>query len=187
MRISISGAHRTGKTTLIEHLLRFLPKYTPVAEPYYLLHEEGHEFAEMPCLEDFELQLERSIESIVEDGENRIFDRCPADVLAYLITHSGAEGFDVDLWLPRVRCAMARLDLIVFVPIEHPDRVTVLESDHAGLRRRVDEELRDIVLEDRWEFGVGAMEVTGNQRQRVRRVLTRVLEAPRRDRRHPLI
>ena len=56
---------------------------------------------------------------------------------------------------------MERLDLIVFVPVEQPDRVRVFEPDHAELRRLVDEELRDIVLEDRWEFGVEALEVTG--------------------------
>ncbi len=174
MRIAVSGAHRTGKTTLVEELCRALPAYEAVDEPYHLLEEEGHEFAAMPSLEDFELQLTRSIESIVEDGEDeedRIFDRCPADILAYLITHRDSVGFDIERWLPRVRRAMARLDLIVFVPIEQPDRVTVSGGDHAALRRAVDEEIREIVLEDRWEFGVEALEVTGTLRERVRQVL----------------
>lgn len=171
MRIAVSGAHRTGKTTLVEELCRSLPTYGAVDEPYYLLEEEGHEFAEMPCLEDFELQLERSIESIAEDGEDRIFDRCPADILAYLITHDESDGFDLDHWLPRVRSAMERLDLIIFVPVEDPDRVMVSEPDDAELRRRVDEELRDILLEDRWDFGVETLEVNGTPGKRVRQVL----------------
>jgi predicted ATPase len=174
MRIAVSGAHRTGKTTLVEELCRALPTYGAVDEPYHLLEEEGHEFAEMPCLEDFEFQLARSIESIVEDEEDRIFDRCPADILAYLITHRESDGFDVERWLPRVRRAMERLDLIVFVPVEQPDRVTVSEADHAALRRAVDEEIREIVLEDRWEFGVETLEVAGSSRERVRQVLARV-------------
>jgi predicted ATPase len=171
MRIAVSGAHRTGKTTLVEELLRALPTYEVIDEPYYLLAEEGHEFAEMPCLEDFELQLERSIESMAEDEDDRIFDRCPADILAYLITHRDSEGFDVERWLPRVRSAMERLDLIVFVPVEDPDRVTASEPDDAELRQRVDEKLREIVLEDRWELGVEVLEVTGTPRERVRQVL----------------
>jgi hypothetical protein len=69
---------------------------------------------------------------------------------------------------------MERLDLIVFVPVEDPDRVMVSRSDNAELRRRVDEELRDIVVEDRWEFGVEAMEVTGTSAERVRQVLARL-------------
>jgi len=131
----------------------------------------------MPSREDFELQLARSIESIAEDGEDeedRIFDRCPADILAYLITHRDSGGFDIERWLPRVRRAMARLDLIVFVPIEQPDRVTTSAADHAKLRRVVDEEIREIVLEDRWEFGVDALEVTGTPQERAHQVLARM-------------
>jgi len=174
MRIAVSGAHRTGKTTLVEELARSLPNYVAVDEPYHLLEEEGHEFPERPGLEDFELQLERSIESIAESEEDRIFDRCPADILAYLVTHRESESFDVEPWLPRVRSAMERLDLIVFVPVEHPDRVEVPEPDDARLRRRVDEELRDIVLGDRWELGVEALEVAGTPRERARQVLGRL-------------
>ena len=127
----------------------------------------------MPSLEDFELQLERSIRSLAEEGTDRIFDRCPADILAYLITHDDSEGFDVDAWLPRVRCAVERLDIIVFVPVEHPDRVTNVERDHARLRRRVDEELRDALLNDRWGFGVEVLEVSGTPEARARQVLAR--------------
>ena len=174
MRIAISGAHRTGKTTLVEELRRVLRTYVAIDEPYYILEDEGHEFAEMPSLEDFELQLERSIESIVEAEEDEIFDRCPADILAYLLTHRESEGFDLEHWLPRVRNAMQQLDLIVFVPVEDPDRVTALEPDQAELRRRVGEELRDVVLADRWAFGVETLEVTGTPRERVRQVLQRV-------------
>jgi predicted ATPase len=176
MRIAVSGAHRTGKTTLVEELCRALPAYAAVDEPYHLLEEEGHEFAEMPSLEDFELQLERSIESLVEGEEDRIFDRCPADLLAYLITHPDSDGFDVEPWLPRVRKAMERLDLIVFVPVEQPDRVAGFDPDDAELRRLVDEELREIVLDDRWEFDVEALEVAGTTQARVRQVLARVME-----------
>ncbi|MGH7710716.1 MAG: AAA family ATPase [Gemmatimonadaceae bacterium] len=174
MRIAVSGAHRTGKTTLITELLRVLPRHTAVDEPYHLLAEEGYEFAEMPRLEDFEAQLERSIETIVDASQDQIFDRCPADILAYLVTHNESEWFDLGHWLPRVRSAMTRLDLIVFVPVEHPDRVTVSEQDYADLRRRVDEEIRDIVLGDRWAFGVDTLEVAGTLRERSRQVFERV-------------
>jgi predicted ATPase len=170
LRIAVSGAHRTGKTTLIEELSRALPAYAVVAEPYYLLEEEGHELAGMPSLEDFELQLERSIQCLADSEDDQLFDRCPADILAYLITHQDSDGFDVDAWLPRVRSAMQRLDLIVFVPVEDPDRVIVPDPEEGELRLRVDEELRDIVIDDRWDFGVEAIEVTGAPRQRVRQV-----------------
>lgn len=174
MRIAIAGAHRTGKSTLIEELSRALPTYVVVEEPYYLLEEEGHEFLEMPSLEDFELQLERSIALMNDGEENQLFDRCPADFLAYLISHPDSHGFDPRGWLPRVRRAMQRLDLIVFVPVEVPDRFSPSEVEESELRRRVDEALREIVLEDRWGFGVEALEVAGTARERGRQVLVYV-------------
>ena len=174
MRIAVSGAHRTGKTTLIAELARALPTYSVVDEPYHLLEAEGHVFPETPSLEDFELQLERAIDSVLVGGENQIFDRCPADILAYLGLHRDADEFDVGLWLPRLWPAMQRLDRIVFVPIEAPDRVILSRGEDGELRRRVDEELQSIVLEDRWGFGVAAIEVRGATRDRVRQVLEHV-------------
>lgn len=174
MRIAVSGAHRTGKTTLIEELSRALPDYGVVDEPYYLLAEEGHEFAEMPSLDDFELLLERSLQCVEDSEDDQLFDRCPADLLAYLITHEDSAGFDAGAWLPRVESAMRRLDLIVFVPIEHPDRIVVLDPEDRDLRRRVDEELREIVVEDRWDLGLEAIEVTGTLRERARHVMAQI-------------
>lgn len=176
MRIGVSGAHRTGKTTLIDELIYSLPTYNRVDEPYYLLEEEGHAFADAPCLEDFELQLERSIQSIAESEGNCIFDRCPSDILAYLISHDESEGFDLHRWLPRVRVAMQQLDLVVFVPIEDPDRVPLSESGHWPLRRRVDEELHGIVLQDQWAFGVPVIDVAGSCDQRARQVLAYIAD-----------
>jgi hypothetical protein len=174
MRIAVSGAHRTGKTTLIEELSRALPTYGVVDEPFHLLEEDGYGFPAMPSPEDFELQLERSIECLTDGGSNQLFDRCPADIVAYLIAHSDSDGFDVEPWLPRIRSAMQRLNLIVFVPVENPDRISFFELDEDDLRRRVDEEIRDIVLDDRWDFGIEAVEVTGTLRERTRQVLAYV-------------
>jgi hypothetical protein len=138
MLIAVSGTHCTGKTTLVEVLQRALPTYETVDEPYYLLEEEGHEFADMPCLEDFELQLDRSIKCITDSERDSIFDRCPADLLVYLLSHRESGAFDIDHWLPRIRRAMDRLDLIVFISVEDPDRMIGAESEYGDLRRRVD-------------------------------------------------
>jgi predicted ATPase len=173
MRIAVSGAHRTGKSTLIAELSRALPGYEVLDEPYHLFEEEGHEFAETPSLEDFELQLERSIECIAGSEEDCLFDRCPADLLAYMLTHRESDGFDAGRWLSRVRKAMRQLDLIVFVPVENPDRVAS-EPEEDDWRLRVDEELQEILLADRWDFGVKVIEVTGSPRERARQALTHI-------------
>jgi hypothetical protein len=178
MKIAVSGAHRTGKTTLVEALAGALPGHAPIAEPYVLLAEEGHEFPENPTVEDFEIQLERSIELVTREAGDRIFDRCPADFLAYALTHDDAAQFDLDAWLDPVRSAMAELDLIVLVGVERPDRIAVSADDRRG-RRRVDDALRDLILGDRWEWGVPTVEVAGDVAQRVQQVTDAVRRAHR--------
>jgi energy-coupling factor transporter ATP-binding protein EcfA2 len=118
VRIAFSGSHRVGKSTLVELLAGALPHYTTVDEPYYLLEEEGYECSETPSVEDFEAQLERSLATLEEGERNVLFDRCPADIFAYLFAHDDAGAFDADEWLDRTREAMQTLDLVVFVPIE---------------------------------------------------------------------
>jgi hypothetical protein len=174
MRIAISGTHFSGKSTLVEALIEELPQDTTVEEPYHQLSEEGYEFAEMPSLEDFELQLERSIENLGERTQNVIFDRCPADILGYLLSHADAEAFDLEEWLPRVRSAIGTLDLLVFLPIEEPDRIILPVSQEAGYRRRVDEKLQEIILQNSFDFDVDVLEVTGGPQERVGQILAHI-------------
>ena len=174
MRIAISGTHFSGKSTLVEALSEALPQYMIVEEPYHLLEEEGYEFSEFPSLEDFELQLTRSIESLEESASKVIFDRCPADILGYLLSHTDAEAFDLDVWLSRIHAAIRKLDLVVFLPIEEPDRIVLPMSQDAAYRRRVDKKLKEIILENSFDFEVDVLEVTGSLQARIERVLAYV-------------
>jgi len=174
MRIAISGTHFSGKSTLVEALSEALPHYITIDEPYQLLQEEGYEFAELPSIEDFELQLERSIESLDEKAPNIIFDRCPADILGYLLSHTDVEAFDLEEWLPRVQTAIRKLDLLIFLPIEEPDRIVLPSSEDAAYRQRVDEKLKEIILEKLFDLEVDVLEVTGSPKARVERVLARI-------------
>ncbi|HTM01702.1 MAG TPA: AAA family ATPase [Candidatus Omnitrophota bacterium] len=171
MRIAISGAHRTGKSTLVEGLCRSLPGHTSVQEPYRALEEEGHPFHESPTLEDFELQLERSIRSLLSGAANQVFDRCPADFLAYLATHRNGSAFDPEPWMERARSAMQTLDLVVLVPIEQPDRIQLSAGDRPKWRRRVADELRALLLDDALDLGVTCIEVRGDAGERLDQVL----------------
>ena len=174
MRIAVSGTHRSGKSTLIEELSRLMPRYGVVDEPYHLLGEDGHEFSHPPSLEDFEAQLERSVEELSDGRDNVLFDRCPVDFLAYLFMHADGDAFDLDEWLPRVRAAVQTLDLVVFVPIEARDRITLASSDDDDdARERVDEKLRELLVEDSLGFDVEVLEVEGDLATRVRTVLER--------------
>jgi predicted ATPase len=170
MRIAISGSHRVGKTTLAEALAETLPGHELVPEPYYLLQEDGHEFAEMPSIEDFERQLERSIECIQESGADVLFDRCPLDILGYLVTHRDAGACQLEDWMPRVRQAMAKLDVVVFVPVEEPDRVAVPRSE-ARLRSDVDAVLREVIVDDAYGLEIDVVVAAGTPGARLRDVM----------------
>jgi hypothetical protein len=170
MRIAISGSHLVGKTTLAEALAGALPGYELVPEPYHLLEEEGYAFAEMPSLDDFELQLECSLQCVQGHGTNVIFDRCPLDILGYLITHREADTFQLVDWMPRVQDSIAKLGLIVFIPIEKPDRIAVPRSQ-ASLRAEVDAVLRDIIVDDAYGLKVDVITATGTPETRLRQVV----------------
>jgi len=109
MRIAVSGTHFSGKSTLVASLLKYLPSYTGVDEPYFLLEQEGYEFSHPPLLEDFEEQLKRSILAINESQKDTIFDRCPLDCLAYMLALS--KNLDEKLWTEQIEAAIERLNL----------------------------------------------------------------------------
>jgi len=128
----------------------------------------------MPSIEDLELQLERSIESMDEIAPNIIFDRCPADILGYLLSHTDVEAFDLVEWLPRVQTAIRKLDLLVFLPIEEPDRIILPLSQDAAYRQRVDKKLKEMILENSFDLEVDVLEVTGSPKTRVEQVLAHI-------------
>lgn len=163
MRIAFAGAHRTGKTTLVQALAEALPGYETLDEPYHVLEEEGHDEP------DFELQLRRSIEMILAAPANALIDRSPLDFVAYLGVSEGDAGDPEEL-----REVMEAIDLIVLVPIESPDRITVSASEDKRLRGAVDEVLSTIVFDDGYAFGTEVLEIHGTLEARVKQVLTRV-------------
>jgi hypothetical protein len=173
MRIAVSGTHLVGKTSLAEALSGHLPQHAVMPEPYYLLEEDGYEFAGMPSLEDFEAQLTRSFQAVEESGDQAIFDRCPLDVLGYLLTHADAHAFTLEDWMPQLRTSVSRLDCIVFVPIENPDRIAVPRSQ-ARLRADVDTVLQEIVLDDVYGLDLQVITVAGTPAARVSQVMTRL-------------
>ncbi len=168
MRIAFSGTHYTGKSSLIAALLKNLPLYTSIPEPYHLLEEEGYEFSDPPSLEDFEKQFVYSMQCIRKSTCNTLFDRSPFDPLAY------APALIKEPRLREMQEALDLLDLIVFVPIENPDRIAVPRSENKNLRKRVDERLYEFLLND--SLGVlenlKVLEVVGSLEERVQRINT---------------
>lgn len=173
MRIAISGAHFSGKSTLIASLLEQLPGYLSVDEPYFLLEEDGYECSDPPSLEDFEQQLKRSITAIQESSNNTIFDRCPLDCLAYALSIAETD-IDIEDWIQMIEEVIELLDLIVFVPIEN--RIPVPASEDLKLRRNVNEKLQEMLLEDSLGIldNIEVLEVTGSLVKRVNLIKSKI-------------
>ena len=177
MRIAFCGTHRSGKSTLVEQVGERLPRYTSVDEPYSLLEEEGYESAHPPTIDDFAAQLDRSLASVGEGDQNVLFDRCPVDILAYLLSHEDAESFDTDEPLERIAAAMKTLDLIVFVPIERRDRIPLPAHEDRELRLAVHEKIEELLLEAGLAHGVEVLQVEGDVPARVQQILRAVAAA----------
>lgn len=174
MRIAVTGAHGTGKTTLIEDFLNVQRHYEHVQEPYLELPQNGVPFTNGPSAPDLLDQLEQSAQLILATlpASDIIFDRCPLDYIAYLKIVSEREGID---WSPpgkrlaKIEEALASLDLIVLVPLTILDEITT-EIEYPNLRRAVDARLKSVVLEDTLGLlanGPPAIEISGTRQARV--------------------
>ncbi len=155
-----------GKTTLAEQLADVLDGYELLDEPYWALVDDGHDFADPPSAEDLEEQLQRSVADIASSADDVVFDRCPVDFLAYL----GADGHDPEPWFDRAAVAMRRLDLVVHVPVEDPDRIAVGAGEDRGQRAAVDEEIARLLLDE--HLGDDVLTVSGSVDERLAQVLS---------------
>jgi hypothetical protein len=144
-----------------------------VEEAYYQLGAEGYLLADPPSLEDFEVQLQRSLLCVRDEQGDVIFDRSPADYLAYLLAHREAERVAPAEWLRDISEAFATLDLIVFVPIERPDRIAA-PPEELRLRRRVNRLLSEALVAVDWGLGGRVLTVRGAPGERATQVIARL-------------
>lgn len=167
MRIAISGSHCSGKSTLVDAFLRSHVEYTNEPEPYAVLVEDlGEEFAAEPTAEDFLRQLEFNFErlGLYSAGDRVIFERCPADFLAYMLalqdlgpTRNDRRVFEAALSL--AANAIRQLDLIAYVPVSDIE-IDIPEEEDPMLRETMDRQLSAILLDDSLRlFTTGALRV----------------------------
>lgn len=168
MKIAIIGSHQVGKTSLAEELLVHLPDYSLEIEPYYQLEAAGFEFSGTPNAEDFVEQFNFSSKLILQPADNVIFDRCALDIMAYLnvLDPNG----DIQSYYKSAQTIMSEIDLLVFVPIEDPDRIAEHLITFPKLRRQVD----DLLLDWIDYFGTEVIGVQGSLSERVDQLLSRI-------------
>ncbi|MEU0482055.1 AAA family ATPase [Streptosporangium sp. NPDC006013] len=161
MRIGVSGAHGTGKTTLVEELCARLAGHTPVDEPYVLLEEEGYEFDFPPSPDDYRAQLTRSLLELSSPATRIVFDRTPVDFLAYL----AVQGVNIETEADpaALRSVLASLDLLIMVPITYDTEQVLPRPEMLRLRQAVNDTLLDLVYSDPLQVlgDVPVIELTG--------------------------
>ena len=138
-------------------------------EPYYQLEASGYEFSEVPTVEDFVEQFNYSVKLVSKTESNVIFDRCVIDILVYL--HVIDPDRNIQLLFETAQTIIAEIDLLVFVPIEEPDLISVHRSDQPKLRRLVN----DLLYSWRGDLGIAAIEVSGTLVSRRDQVLAKTL------------
>ena len=180
MRIGVSGAHGTGKTTLVGELCERLDGHVPVDEPYFLLEEEGHEFEFPPSLDDYRAQLRRSLRLLRSAAPGVVFDRTPLDFLAYLAA-LGA-GIEAEADHSAVRAALASLDLLIVTPITAETERVLPRPGLPRLRETMNDALLDLLASDPLDAwgDVPVIELSGPLEGRLETVLAagRLAEGP---------
>jgi len=148
MRIGISGAHGTGKTTLAEALCAHLPGHVTADEPYYLLEEESYDFGFPPSLDDYRAQLACSLRTLSDPAAlpKIVFDRTPLDYLAYLSAVGSDPEREADT--PAVRSALATLDLLVITVITQETERVLPPPELPRLRSAMNDALLTLVYAD---------------------------------------
>ncbi len=171
MKIAITGAHNTGKTTLALWLQQLLPGHSVKQGACYELDAWDHVFVQTPDTADFLIALRQAL---AEEGRiegHIIFDRCPLDCLAYMQA-LGAFALVYD-WYDEVVAFMARIDILVYVPVETPERIDTAADVLPGLRQAVYKIIGTWVA----DFETELVEVRGSPSGRAGQVLEQVFSA----------
>ena len=174
MRIGISGTHGTGKTTLAEALAARLPGHVAADEPYYLLEDEGYEFAFPPSPDDYRAMLARALRSLTKPSPRPgvVFDRTPLDYLAYLAATGAHTEREADT--PALKPALASLDLLVITVITPETERLLPTPELPELRQAMNDALLELVYADPLEAWdeVPVLELDGPLDNRLPAVLT---------------
>jgi hypothetical protein len=174
MRVGVSGAHGTGKTTLVQELCVRLAGHVPVDEPYFLLEEEGYEFGFPPSLDDYRAQLRCSLRVLRSAAPRVVFDRTPLDFLAYLAALGASIEDEADP--SALRSALAGLDVLIVTPVTPETERVLPRPGLPHLRETMNGALLDLLSSDPLEAwgDVPVIELSGPLAGRVETVLAAV-------------
>ena len=176
MRIALSGAQSTGKTTLAHDLVEVLDHSRVEPEPFRVLRDQlklvsgAHTMT--PEQELALIEHNRRRLTALRAGETVLFDRCALDALAHAEVARASGNLEfTDEWLARLRTetelALGGIELLLVIRIDSnvPLAIDGVRSTDEGYRAEVDRKIAELARGHR-----NAHEIIGTQSQRIERV-----------------
>ena len=180
MRITISGAQSTGKTTLANDLAEAIPNARVEPEPFRVLRERLGLVSGLDSMtpeQEFELILHNQRRlGALRAGETVVFDRCALDALAHaMVAHVQGNPAFTSEWMARLaeetKKAMHPVDVIIFVPCEEGMLIEAdgVRSTDLAYRDSVNEAMQELIAQQKEAH---VLVVQGDRRSRVDQVIS---------------
>lgn len=145
MRIVVSGTHGSGKSTLISAFAARHPEYAVMGDPYEDLDDDR--FSELDA-SLFAAQLAIVAERLGDaDAPPRLIsERGPLDFVAYLdalnaLARRGRSSAAVRRAVDVARIIAPRMDLLVLLPLEDNDPISMSDDEDLELRAAMNDSL----------------------------------------------
>jgi hypothetical protein len=171
VRIVVCGTHASGKSTLVADFAARHPRFAVLSDPFGLLDEAWD--APGPALFTAQLKVSAARLHPDETASPFIAERGPIDFLAYLLAWEELTGAEVprdllERLIEETRDAMARVDVLVVLPLTPADEIFVHAEEDLALREAMNDILLDLVADDGVTGGHSdVVEITGDRDRRL--------------------
>jgi len=178
LRLSISGAHSVGKSTLAKTLIEHYSKKYIVAEirevarqliqSGFRMSQDITEYGIVNYINEY-LRLER-----VLNGDFLISDRSLIDLLSYISVNSSTKVRSnfISLVEEIVYLETAKYDLFVYVPIEIPLEEDGVRPSDLIYREKIDHKIRELLD----IYNTSWISVSGTNEERTKIVINKIEE-----------
>lgn len=135
MRIAVSGAGRTGKTTFVNDFLKNWPNYKTPEKTYRKIIEENKHSQKTDGKVQIKVlnELVKQVEGYTRT-DNVIHDRCPLDNLIYSMWafdkgNKGCDAIFMEKTIALVKESMRHLDIIFVITTSAVNKIVLREGD----------------------------------------------------------
>ena len=182
MRVSISGTHSSGKTSLLRTCQdglrhRFPNQVDLIREVARDVIRQGHPLNQDATIESYLLYVQLQLEAErLAMKRHVVSDRSLVDLLAYVETNAdpGIPAGLADMLREILWVETKYFDVYCYLPVEFPLMLDGVRPVDIAYQAAVDARLRDILS----RYGVSVMRVTGSVASRSRQLLALFEDLP---------